>query len=250
MLMLGLNMLRILPKRFCRIPLPRGMMQRIRGLAQSRHPLTALVLGALTFFVPCGFTQSTQLIALASGSFLAGGLIMLVFALGTLPSLIGISLVSAYAEGRFARVFFCFSGTVAVLLGILNFRAGLLQTGIDANAYAWSLLGSPSTNANQPVDPYVSIDEQGRQIITVYVSDEGYKPGSFTIDAGRQTWVYAIAKRPVSGCANFITAPTYNLSTQVKVGGNWLGPILDPQKNFVLTCSMGMLRANVNVRKS
>jgi sulfite exporter TauE/SafE len=88
MIGLGLNILHIVPKNFCRIPLPRKMQARIHALSRSQNPFAALTLGALTFFLPCGFTQSMQLLALGSGSFFLGGMIMLVFALGTLPSLL------------------------------------------------------------------------------------------------------------------------------------------------------------------
>ncbi|MDR2416217.1 MAG: sulfite exporter TauE/SafE family protein [Candidatus Peribacteria bacterium] len=39
----------------------------------------------MTFFVPCGFTFAMQLYAMQTGSFLSGGVVMLLFAVGTLP---------------------------------------------------------------------------------------------------------------------------------------------------------------------
>ncbi len=52
------------------------------------------IMGGLTFFLPCGFTITAQGLALASGSVLQGGLIMLFFAIGTLPMLLMIGLSS------------------------------------------------------------------------------------------------------------------------------------------------------------
>jgi hypothetical protein len=80
------------------------------------------------------------------------------------------------------------------------------------------------------------------------VTDQGYAPSSFTIEPNRETWVYAIAQNGVSGCASFLTAPSYNLSVPIHKGANWLGPLPAPEHDFVLTCSMGMLRADVHVR--
>lgn len=249
MIMLGLNILRIVPKRYCTVPLPRAMQRRIHDLSESQNAFAPAVLGALTFFLPCGFTQSMQLFALSSGSFLKGGLIMLVFALGTLPALIGLSAVSSLAEGRMAKGFLTFSGALVLILGLLNIQSGLLLTGIDAAAFAQSVLrqGAPVAQGS---DPYVTIDAQGRQIVSMTINNTGYSPNSFTIDAGRQTWIYAVAPAGVGGCASTLTDPTHNLSTPIAQGGNWLGPIEDPQSDFVLTCSMGMMRANVRVRKS
>ena len=249
MIVLGLNILRILPKKYCRIPLPRAMTAHIQNLSQSESVGAPLLLGALTFFLPCGFTQSMQLLALGSGSFLAGGMIMLVFSLGTLPALLGLSVVSSVVEGKTAQWFLSFSGALVLLLGFLNLQSGLLLTGRDPLALIPGFRASPIAEASN--DPYVTIDAQGRQIMSMYVTSTGYSPENFTIRPGMETWVYAIAKDGVSGCASFLVDSTHGLQTPIQKGGNWLGPIakteLAPKTDFVLTCSMGMLRANVHV---
>lgn len=246
MILLGLNILRIVPKRYCTIPLPKPLTKRIQALSASDHPLAPALLGAATFFLPCGFTQSMQLLALGSGSFMQGATIMFVFALGTLPALLGLSAVSSLVEGRIARWFLTFSGTLVLMLGIWNVQTGLLLAGFD--------VGRPVLHRGQPIakgnDPNVSIDAQGRQIVTMTVSNAGYSPDAFTIQPGLQTWIYAYAPQGVGGCASMLTSPTHNLSTPIAQGGNWLGPIANPQSDFVITCSMGMMRADVHVRKS
>lgn len=248
MVLLGLSLIHVVPKGFCRIPLPKAILERIRSLSQSGNPLLALLLGALTFFVPCGFTQSMQLLALGSGSFLRGGTIMLVFALGTLPSLVGISLLSSAVEGKLAQWFLRFSGVLVIVLGVLGMRSGLLLMGYDIDSYLPTALFAEPNEVSD--DPSVTIDNQGRQIISLTVTDQGYAPNSFTIAPGRETWVYAVAPQGVSGCATFLQAPTFNIRTPIQQGANWLGPIQDPEHDFVLTCSMGTLRANVHVKNS
>lgn len=243
MLVLGLNILHLIPKKYCSLPLPRGLTRRIHGLTESDHPVAPMLLGALTFFVPCGFTQSMQLIALASGDFLSGGLIMLVFALGTLPALLGLSLVSSVAQGTFARIFFKFSGAVVVLLAVINLQSGLVLTGVDLP----ELLPGGS-RAQATADPNVTIDKNGQQIISMYVTDQGYSPASFTIAAGKPTWVYAVSPKGVTNCASMLTAPAYGMSIAIKQGENWLGPIPAPKKDFTLACSMGMFKARIHVQ--
>lgn len=243
MLALGLKILRIVPKSFCTIPLPKTMMKRIRGLSDSRHPVAAPLLGVLTFFIPCGFTQSVQLLALGSGSFAAGALIMFAFALGTLPALIGISALSAFADGKAGRLFFKFSGAVVVLLAFMNLSNGLVLTGHDP----LKILGMKAPVAYASNDPNVTIDENGQQIISMEVSSHGYSPASFTIDPNKPTWIYAVAKDGVSGCASQLTAPAFNMSVPIQKGENWMGPIT-PTKDFTLACSMGMYRAEVHVK--
>jgi hypothetical protein len=191
-----------------------------------------------------------QLLALGSGSFLRGGLIMLSFALGTLPALFGISLISALMEGGFARWFLRFSGVLVIVLGLANVRSGLLLLGIDAVGMTEQVLHVSMGDAEETDDPNVTIDAQGRQIVAVTVTDRGYFPSSFTIAPNKETWFYAYAPTGVQGCANFLLAPSFNMETQIKQGGNWLGPIARPRNDFVITCSMGMLRADVHVKAS
>lgn len=245
MIVLGISMLKILPKQYCTFPLPKAFRTRISRLSESGNPFIGFILGALTFFIPCGFTQSVQLIALGAGSFMGGGLIMLAFALGTLPALLGISFLSSFAQGRFARAFYTFSGTVVIMLGANSFYNGLILNNIDLLAYI------PSTRASLLInDPAVTIDQNGQQIISMKITSQGYAPTSFTIDANKPTWIYAVSPDGASGCAAFLTVPDQNISTQIKQGENWLQLPAPPTQDFLISCSMGVYRANVRVRGS
>lgn len=93
--------------------------------------IAPFVLGFATFFLPCGFTQSMQIAALSSGSFLSGFFIMLAFALGTLPVLLLLSFGSAsFAHSKHAALFFKSAGIVVIGLGLFGFLAGLAGLGI------------------------------------------------------------------------------------------------------------------------
>jgi sulfite exporter TauE/SafE/copper chaperone CopZ len=249
MLILGLNILKILPKRYCSLPLPRSWTARLHALEASHNPLMPSLLGAFTFFLPCGFTQSMQLLSLQSGNFLGGGIIMLVFALGTLPALLGISIVSSVAEGRFGKLFLSFSGVTVLLLGFFNLQNGFVLAGFNLPVPG-TAVQEVRAIPSRGTDPAVTINAQGQQIISLSVSNTGYSPTDITIDANTETWIYATALQPVGGCASMLTAPAFNLSTPIRVGGNWLGPISAPKNDFVVACSMGMMRANIHVRPS
>lgn len=241
MIWLGVRILHLVPKKFCSFPLPRVLHKRIHALATSDHVLAPFFLGGLTFFVPCGFTQSMQLLALASGSFAQGAAIMFVFALGTLPALLGISLASSTVKGTAARPFFLIAGCLALLLGFMGVRNGLLLTGIDIGRIL------PSSAATLTEDPNVTIDRSGQQVISVAVYESGYQPSTFTIKADMPTWIYAYAPEGVSGCISSMVIPGYDVNTTIKKGENWVGPIL-PTSDFNFMCSMGMYRASVSVR--
>ncbi|QOL25048.1 sulfite exporter TauE/SafE family protein [Thalassotalea sp. LPB0316] len=63
-----------------------------------RTPLQALGLGALWGWLPCGLVYSMLTWALASGSAMNGGLILICFGLGTLPALISMSYGIDYVQ--------------------------------------------------------------------------------------------------------------------------------------------------------
>jgi sulfite exporter TauE/SafE len=90
-----------------------------------------LLLGAATFFLPCGFTQSMQAYALTTGSFMTGGLTMLVFALGTLPVLALLSFSSFSINNKPWRgVFFKTAGVIVIALAVINLLTTLAVAGI------------------------------------------------------------------------------------------------------------------------
>lgn len=131
MLYLALSILGLIPRGSFPIRPPKKLSRWIAGLSESRHPAAPFSLGALTFFLPCGFTQSLQIAALASGSFITGSLTMFIFALGTLPALLGLSAVSSTASGPFSRIFLRFSGTLVFLLALYNLDNGLALAGFN-----------------------------------------------------------------------------------------------------------------------
>jgi sulfite exporter TauE/SafE len=72
-----------------------------------------------------------QVAALSSGSFISGLLIMLSFALGTLPMLGLLSFSSlSFAQSKYAPLFFKSAGIVVIGLGIFALLAGLAGLGI------------------------------------------------------------------------------------------------------------------------
>jgi sulfite exporter TauE/SafE len=72
-----------------------------------------------------------QVVALSSGSFFSGLMIMTAFALGTLPMLALLSFGSAsFAQSKYAPLFFGSAGVVVIGLGAFALLAGLAGLGI------------------------------------------------------------------------------------------------------------------------
>lgn len=129
MAVMGVGLLDIFPwaQQF-RLMLPRAVGERIHALAQRRPRLMPLAFGMATFFLPCGFTQAMQAYTLQTGSFAAGALTMLSFALGTFPvlALLSFSILGTHGRSR-SGVFFKTAGLLVILFGVydvLNSLAG------------------------------------------------------------------------------------------------------------------------------
>lgn len=241
MLYLALTILQIIPKGSCPIRPPKRLAHWIAGLSDNHHPTAPVTLGALTFFLPCGFTQSLQLVALASGSFLSGALTMGTFALGTLPSLLGISMVSATARGNFSHVFLRFSGALVLVLALVNFNSGLALTGVSPTQILRSALGA-NVNAGGSA-PAV---RGGVQEISMRVMPGYYEPRDLTVRAGipvRWTIDGAFAR----GCTNAIVVPSMNIFKPLTTGMNIIEFTPKDRGRLAFSCSMGMVRGTINV---
>lgn len=78
-------------------PLWRRLEPLGRRLVPVRSPWQALGVGLVWAWIPCGLVYSTLIWAVSAGSAGRGALLMLAFGLGTLPNLLGISLLAGAA---------------------------------------------------------------------------------------------------------------------------------------------------------
>ncbi len=127
MILLGADLVGIF--RQGKVTLPGGIFQIFKKI--EHKTFTPIIIWFGTFFLPCGFTQSMQIAALSSGSYVTGSLIMLSFALGTFPVLALLSFgVEGFSKSRFAPLFFKSAGVVVLWLGTFALLAWLAGLGI------------------------------------------------------------------------------------------------------------------------
>jgi sulfite exporter TauE/SafE/copper chaperone CopZ len=132
LLILGINLLDMFPwMKKLQLTVPTSLGSRVHELKKTRHLLTPIVVGAATFFLPCGFTQSMQIYTLTTSNFLKGGLTMLAFALGTLPVLALLSFSSLGVQKRAqSGIFFKTAGLIVIFFAIFNLINTLVGAGI------------------------------------------------------------------------------------------------------------------------
>jgi uncharacterized protein len=225
MIFLGLKLVEIFPAlQNITIALPKSIA-RFFGINEKNKEYShkgAMLTGALTFFLPCGFTQAMQLYAVSTGSFIHGALIMFLFALGTAPGLLGIGGLTSVFKGRKSKIFFMTAGLAVIVLGWVNIANGS------------RLLSDPVQNSNDPV-----VQTGAEQIVRMTQNFDGYSPNAFTVEKGRPVkWI--IDSMTNLSCASFIVMKKYGIGKPLQKGENVITFTPTETGEIPFSCSMGM----------
>lgn len=128
MVIMGLNLLDIFEfTKKVQVKIPKHLSKHVLKLQNKKGVLPAALMGATTFVLPCGFTQSMQIYSLTTANFIQGALTMFVFALGTLPIL---SLISFASFKIKSKIFFATAGFLVLMFALFNFVSGLKGLGV------------------------------------------------------------------------------------------------------------------------
>jgi sulfite exporter TauE/SafE/copper chaperone CopZ len=136
MVLMGLKILKLFPS-LSRLSfrMPKFLSHKILEMEGKQSKTMPFVVGSLTFFLPCGFTQALQLYAISRGSMVEGALIMFFFSLGTFPALLTLSTISSVAKGSFQRYFLKISGVLVLVLGISSIGRGFSLIGVNVSSF-------------------------------------------------------------------------------------------------------------------
>ncbi|MDR2541520.1 MAG: sulfite exporter TauE/SafE family protein [Candidatus Peribacteria bacterium] len=230
MLLLGLNLTELSPKlQQIAIALPTG-----KWFSQGENELLgskkqgigkAVLSGILTFFVPCGFTFAMQLYAISTGSFWMGMAVMALFAVGTLPGLIGIGSLTSLFKGKVAKVAYKVIGILVLLLGVYNI----------ANSY-----GVVRANLGGGSD-FVS-DKQVEKILMTYTAKDFLQPNRVELEVGKEYEIVIDAQTTLYGCMSTIFISGLDDKVQSVEKGKQIVFHVKPKKagNYEFLCAMGL----------
>jgi len=245
MLILGLQLIKIFPwANKLKFTLPKTLSRALgidSGQKEYSHK-NSMILGGLTFFLPCGFTQAMQVLAISTGNFFSGAGVMGLFALGTIPGLLSVGGLTSLVKGSASRKFFKFAGLVVLVFAIFNLSNGFNLIGFNLIGFNFSHGQAENVKLNdQNVNSKNSI-----QIIKMAETSNGYLPNSFIIKKGVLVKWIIDAKAPYS-CASSIIMPKFNIRKNLVQGENIIEfmPTETGQINF--SCSMGMYTGVFNV---
>jgi sulfite exporter TauE/SafE/copper chaperone CopZ len=198
----------------------------------------ALVLGAASFFLPCGFTQAVQVYALSTGNALEAGLIMALFAVGTTPGLMSVGTLASLAQGPKAQRLFRYIGVAVLGFALLNLSGGLgLLTG------GATLTSSAPITATTRSDNVT--DDNGVQVARIVVDGGGYTPRDTVVYAGQPVrWVFDLQGW---GCASTVNARNLGVPDILRLesGENTVTTTLPDPGRYPYSCGMGMFASTV-----
>lgn len=237
MVLIGLDMLKLIS--FASL-IPAGLnktiFQRLENRLIKNPRKTSFFLGAITYFLPCGFTQTVQVYALGLADPVKSSLLMAIFAIGTVPMLMTIGFAGSFTKSSYYPYFSKAMGMVVFVIGLLYFSNFLTLHGINVLA-----LSTP-TAQNQATDPNVVV-KNGVQEINMTVNARGYSPNTFTIKSGVPVR-WRVYGENVYGCQSFLQAPKIGIQQILKQGENIIEFTPKEKGEIAFTCSMGMYQGN------
>ncbi|MFH1426772.1 MAG: sulfite exporter TauE/SafE family protein [Candidatus Kerfeldbacteria bacterium] len=214
--------------------MPKRVSHWIHDMAERQEWWIPFALGAMTFFLPCGFTQSMQLYALTTGNFFQGAMTMMVFALGTIPALIGIGAIASFTSTRGAvyRWFMLIAGSIVLLLGLYNVKNAMNLLGVNPVRLFTSGSETGSAVASEVQD--------SAQVVNMAVDGLYYVPDAITIKKGVPVqWV--VDGSNANGCTSVLTIPSLGITKSLSRSGDTIIEFTAEKKGTLsFTCGMGM----------
>jgi len=246
MIIFGLQMLGVKILTKLRLPGRKIVSNYVSNQSNVKNRFASFLLGASTFFLPCGFTLTAQGLALLSGSSFRGSLMLFLFSLGTLPMIlsIGFSSIKLSKSPRFSFQFAKTAGFLLLFFAIFNINSQIKA--LDLNqpmAIKPGQTESPE-KPNNNLPPLVN----GKQVLKMDASASGYKPNYFKVAAGLPVR-FEITDKGTSGCTNAV------ISRELFEGEISLTPGQTSIKEFTPTkpgkfkfsCWMGMVSGTIEV---
>ncbi len=234
------------------ITMPKFMVRKVVEGSGPQNSFMPFLLGAFTFFLPCGFTLTAQGLALLSGSAVYGGLIMFLFALGTLTPLllIGFSSVKLLKNPHLSDKFLKIAAILVLFFALYNINS------------QFNILGLPSLN-NLSVQPTNKLQTSGnnntqleglppiidgKQVVKMQASSRGYQPDYLKVQVNVPVR-WEIEDVGTSGCTNAIISRSLFDGEIPLTPGQTSIKEFTPTKvgKYKFSCWMGMVSGVIEV---
>ncbi len=255
----AMNLLNVHPIfRYLVIQPPRFVRKWLKGTTKGKAFFTPAVLGFMTVLIPCGVTQSMEVLAISSGSAVLGATILGAFVLGTSPLFAIIGVATAKLSEAFHDKFMKFAALALIYLSVISLNGILV------------VLNSPFTldTVTHPItylfsDQRFSDDiaarngkgnsqatfalENGVQKVTIQVASNGYVPNTFQVKAGVPVQL-TVSTKDTYSCASTFLMKSFGISLQLAPTDSKTVAFTPTQPGtYPFNCSMGMYKGVMQV---
>jgi len=221
---------------------PKFLLRYWGKFEDSEHQAAPYFLGGITFFLPCGFTQSMQIFALASGSFWSGASILSVFALGTMPVLLALGVGASWGKYKKFAVLQKAAGILVLIFAVYTLNSGLALWGTKSNVAGNLPVPKKEINNNVSNSPVGGTNQK----IEMKITSRGFEPS--VLKAKNNIPVnFSINGDGATGCTNKIVIPEYNIAKDIEKGENVIEFIPKKIGPIAFSCWMGMVRGKIIV---
>lgn len=255
MILLALQMLGFETLKKFHLRMPKSVIKFISNESNFKGRYMPFILGAATFFLPCGLTIAAQGLALISSNALQGALIMTSFALGTFPMLllIGLSSVKFLQKPHLAEKFSKIAGILVLFFAFYNINSQLNLLGIfslndfriNFGPFFKVIKNDTFENKNEAgLAPLIN----GQQILKMEASYYGYEPNYFKVKVGVPVR-WEITDKGTSGCTNAIISKNLFKDPILLTPGKVSTKEFTPEKpgKYKFSCWMGMVSGIIEV---
>lgn len=239
MIVMGINMLGIFPwlRKFrIRIPL---LYKRVGNKRK-----TPFIIGLCNGLMPCGPLQSVQIIALASGSLLAGAFSMFCFSIGTVPLMLGFGSAIAFLGKRFTGLVLKAGSILIVVMGLSMVTQGTALAGLNSRQISRMAADTGSQTTGD-----TAVEKNGTQY--VYSQLQSGKYPDITVRAGEPVeWEIEASEDNINGCNYKIFLQDFGLEHTFTEGKNIIKFTPEQAGTYTYTCWMGMITGKIHVENN
>ena len=249
MVVMGINMLGIFPGlRKLKLHIPNfGRNVAARSAGKTRTPF---IIGSCNGFMPCGPLQSMQIVALASGSPLAGATSMFCFSLGTVPLMLGFGSAVSMLGKKFTRQVLKVGAILVVVMGLSMMVQGGTLSGMSSKTTGTFLTENTNLpkadSENTVADTNSTTDADGIQYVTSTLKAGSYP--DITVKAGEPVeWTIDAPDGSINGCNYSIIQQDLGIQYSFEPGENVIEFTPTEAGTYTYTCWMGMITGKIYV---
>lgn len=244
----AMNLLEVHPIfRYVLIQPPKFINKFIRNSTKSKAIFTPFLIGLFTIFIPCGITQSMEVLAISSGSPLLGAAIMFTFVLGTSPlfALLGVGTAKLTEVWKASFLQIAALSLVFLSLSSINGIFVVLDAPVTFQKIKIAILDPAGIiySDSQGVAPV----SNGSQNVTIDVSNTGYTPNRLRVKSGIPVNL-TLKSTNAYTCASFFIFPEFNIRANLQPSDSQTFTFTPTKKGrFTFSCTMGMYTGTLEV---